>query len=475
MSVHFKKIFILACLVYFLAAIFSKGYHHFDEHFQILEMANYKLGNIPFEEMPWELGHQMRPAIQPFIAYVVITVFDTLGIENPFTVAWFLRLLSACLALFVYYQLFRLYKPRFSSNKWLARAYLMTSLLLWYLIYNGVRFSSENWSALILAFAYVLYFKEGEKERKNFIIIGLLFGLAFSIRFQTALMTSGFMLWMLAVNREKVKSIFYQIIGIILGIGLGLLADWWFYEEVTISAWNYLDQNIIQNKVNNFVIRPWTFYFERFFGQGIPPISIVTTLCVLLFMLLKRKHALTWMLVPFLLVHFYIGHKELRFLFTIIPFLPFIILTVLEECQRRWKILDVLWLRKVMVFTFWINILFVLVASFRPADPYIGFYEKIYEEIDSEAKLYYIKHNPYHRITNLYFYKPEALSIEEWTSKTDVDETMPTYLVIRGKTSLPEEISSDQLIFSTFPVWLQKFNFNKWQEKSGAMKMYRLN
>ena len=57
-----KEKFILPIgLLFFLcAAFFSKGYFHADEHFQLLEFANYALEN---QENPiWEYQEKIRPS-----------------------------------------------------------------------------------------------------------------------------------------------------------------------------------------------------------------------------------------------------------------------------------------------------------------------------------------------------------------------------------------------------------------------------
>ena len=60
------------CLVTLLYAAFSLGTYHPDEHFQILEYAHMKLFGTPTpDHLPWEYLLQMRPGIQPFVAWAV--------------------------------------------------------------------------------------------------------------------------------------------------------------------------------------------------------------------------------------------------------------------------------------------------------------------------------------------------------------------------------------------------------------------
>ena len=82
-----------------VTAIFSSGYDFADEHFQILEFANYKLGNTTAATLPWEFEAQMRPALQPFIAFVIIKFMNMLSLSNPFLIAGILRLISVIIAM----------------------------------------------------------------------------------------------------------------------------------------------------------------------------------------------------------------------------------------------------------------------------------------------------------------------------------------------------------------------------------------
>src|ERR1700757_84805 len=82
----YSKYFIWGLLINIVAAWFSVGYHHPDEHFQILEVCNYKLENSPVTDLPWEFAAKIRPGLQPFIAYCFITVFNAVGINSPFII-----------------------------------------------------------------------------------------------------------------------------------------------------------------------------------------------------------------------------------------------------------------------------------------------------------------------------------------------------------------------------------------------------
>ena len=51
------------------AIVWSRGYHHPDEHFQVLEFIGWKLGLVPIEKMPWELPERMRPWLHALLFF----------------------------------------------------------------------------------------------------------------------------------------------------------------------------------------------------------------------------------------------------------------------------------------------------------------------------------------------------------------------------------------------------------------------
>jgi phosphatidylinositol glycan class B len=63
-------------LIFSVAAYFMVGSLHADEHYQILEFANYKRGLVQAKQLPWEFGARLRPAIQPTMAFFLLEFFE---------------------------------------------------------------------------------------------------------------------------------------------------------------------------------------------------------------------------------------------------------------------------------------------------------------------------------------------------------------------------------------------------------------
>ena len=85
--------------VHLLAAWNNGGYLNPDEHFQILEFAQFKLGRQSVEALAWEFAAQMRPALQPWVADGAIRLANAVGVASPFLIAFGLRVLSTVLAM----------------------------------------------------------------------------------------------------------------------------------------------------------------------------------------------------------------------------------------------------------------------------------------------------------------------------------------------------------------------------------------
>src|SRR5690606_2039502 len=94
-----KNLIYLSILIHIIAAWFSVGFYHPDEHYQIIEFANYKLGGIPATELPWEFPAEMRPAFQPLMAYIIFKIAG-LFTSDAYILAFILRLISGLASLF---------------------------------------------------------------------------------------------------------------------------------------------------------------------------------------------------------------------------------------------------------------------------------------------------------------------------------------------------------------------------------------
>ena len=468
-----KYVYTSGFIVLIIAAFFSRGYHHIDEHIQILEFAGLKLNKTVAENLPWEYHKQMRSAIQPVIVVFLSRIFNVIGIDDPFTITLFLRLLSASLGFLSMYLIYKAYYKSITDltlKKW----FLFLSFFLWFLIYNNVRFSSESWSGSIFIVAFALLHTKQSPKQRYFLYIGFLLGLSFLFRYQTGLLIAGLISWFLLVKKNAGNALFLML-GFLVAIGLGMLIDRWFYGKWTITIWNYFEQNILLNKVSGFGIKPWWFYFYDVFIRAVPPFSILYIICFILVFLFKRKDVLTWTLLPFLLIHFIIGHKETRFLFPLIGFLPIFIIKSIEIIQEKWnKAFPQNKYLKIFAKVFWVvNVVLLFVIAFKPANPEISLFQKIYSGYPEPVTIYYTEKDPY---LNIYYYRRANLEIVEMDSVGRINWTdQKKILIITSDTTILKQIGDrKKLIYSTYPDWIKRFNFNQWMERTNYFRIYEL-
>ncbi|MEZ0310179.1 MAG: hypothetical protein ACAI38_00300, partial [Myxococcota bacterium] len=83
--------------LHLVAALLSKGYHHPDEYFQILEFARHKLLGTDGSELAWEYGARIRPWLQPAFYAAIIKGLSIAGLSNPFSQTLVLRLASSAI------------------------------------------------------------------------------------------------------------------------------------------------------------------------------------------------------------------------------------------------------------------------------------------------------------------------------------------------------------------------------------------
>ena len=328
-----RSLITLAVFIHVIAAVGSTGYYHSDEHFQILEFAGLKLGFNSPTDMPWEYRLEMRPAIQPALAYVLIEFLGSIGLDNPFHSAIILRLCSAAIGLASAWLLYAALVRELRSET-LRRWFLALSLTTWFVVYIHIRYSAESWSGAMF-FAglgvYLLAADQHKPQPKLILLAGLLFGLSFAFKAQVGVLLAGFGGWLLAIKRPNVSHLARLGVGFASVVGLSICVDRWFYGHWTLTSWNYLNANIMQHNLARFSQEPWWYYFKAIIEAAIPPYSIVLMLGIAAYCIRYWSSPITFAVIPYLLVHMALGHKELRFLFPLVNAVPTMLVLGLQK------------------------------------------------------------------------------------------------------------------------------------------------
>ena len=308
---------------------------------------------------------------------------------------------------------------------------------------------------LVLGFSFYLNSLEVNKKGAlwSSFFSGIFLGASYLSKYQLAICVMFLWFWSLAFKKNEKTKIFLCAFGIALMILLGPVIDLWGYKEWTFAPWNYFDINILQGKANDYGVDPWWYYFNKILLKGIPPLSLYIFLSLGIFAFKKYKHPITWVMIPFFLTHLLISHKELRFLFPLIPFVPLIIFFTYKNYPSFFP-------QKLVSFCLVLNSILLLIILFRPAHSALNLYRKVYQH--GVRKLYYKDVNPY-QMTNLqvYFYRPEGLELIQRS------ETHTGY-VFRSNFQDYQRVKEKgcEIFFLNYPSWLIKRNDFDWASRS---------
>ncbi|HSZ24527.1 MAG TPA: hypothetical protein VK766_02355 [Cytophagaceae bacterium] len=463
----------ISIVLHIITSILSIGYHQGDEHFQILEFAGLKIGFNAPENLAWEFHYQMRPAIQPFFAVLAIKAFDFFSLTDPFIQTILFRMISSILSLVSMVAFILAFIDDF-DNAVLKKWFITTSLLLWCLLYIDVRFSSEGWSAsfLVLGVAMLRWYLDKNVEQNKIyylILTGFIIGLSFVCRYQTGTFIIGLALWLFFIKKETFKTFSSLFIGAIAAVVIGIWIDYWFYGKITLTAFNYFTQNILENKVSNYGVSPWWYYFSDVIENGYVFFGVLCVFSFLILLLRNPKNIFVWSILPFIHIHSLIGHKESRFLFPILKFAPYIVLFSFVLLSRYKKIIDLILSRQSFVFFMSINAVLIVASCFTPAEYYIGVIRHIEYTYEEPIHFYYTdNNNPYENYGLFnHFYNKKRVIWEkiDTLSKMKIEKNRTTLLITTNKKKL-DNVTDLRFckIYQPFPEFLTE-NLTGWASR----------
>lgn len=479
----YRKIFLFGLLVQIIAAWFSVGYNHSDEHFQVLEFCNYKLGLSPAAALPWEFGAQCRPALQPFIAYCVCKLLMLPGMYNPFWAAFLLRLGMGALTWVVTCRIVSLMLPTFATEKG-RRVFTWCSFLLWFVPYVGVRFSAENCAGVLFFLAISLLLNVNEyvsvKRGMRLLFAGLLLGFTLFLRLQMAFAFLGLGLWLILYSKWRISDWLLIIVAGMAAIGMGVLTDHWLYGDWVFTPYNYYYVNIVQHKAANFGTSPWWEYFILFIDYAVPPISIILLPLFLYGVWKKPRHLFTWTSVAFIAGHCLIAHKEMRFLLPMSMAFIYLVCSAVDVLSARYDCKK--GFRSALSLVAGLNIVLLAIKILTPAHEAVNYFKFVYNYAQKQpTTLISYKNSPYSPIgLEMNFYKPASLQTFVANNTEDITGVL-SQSKNRSVLFLNPEIHQLPLItpfakeniYCILPDW-PVININDWESRSYIWSIYKL-
>lgn len=334
---------ILGCIILWvshtLAAYFSFGFHHPDEHFQIYEFAHSFLGWSDPQHLPWEYQAHIRPWFQPLLHAGIMKAFAAFDAFEPSRVAFFCRLLYGWANVALLIAMGRSFQRRFS----LSPLWFLLIASIWFFPYIHVRTSSENLSGIFLGVAFLQLWR----STPSVFAAGVAFGFAFLARYQIALGLAGLALAWLIQDRRIHRLHFQMLLGFLIPVVLGIGLDRWGYGEWVFSAYRYFTVNLVQGVAATYNPYPW-YQYLIWIGQLNPVVSLPLFFGALVYSWRRKLDLLTGFVFTFFILHWGLTNKEYRFLFPILNFVPW----MMAVSFAKWDHL----LKRPAFWVFWIFI-----------------------------------------------------------------------------------------------------------------------
>jgi len=454
LSTKSKKYILIGLVFHLIAIVFSIGFYTHDEQREVLQIVGFKLGMYDSSYLSFQFQSMLRSWLHPLI-YILPSKLYLLFFElNPFNLAFIYRLISSLLGIVSLWLMYTSFSKRFQDTfQRFQDTFFFFAGLLWFLPFLHARTANENLCTSFFIFG--LYYLMKEVTFKNAILAGALFSLSFILRVQLAFMIAPTVLWFLLFDRYPIKKYLVLTLSFFVVLAFNTMIDSYYYGRFSFTPYNYFYINIVQKYAAQFGVTPWYDYFLQALKDGGPPLSLLFIIVYLTLWIRFPKSLLTWISLPFFIVHSLVGHKELRFIFPMIFFLPAILAYLICELKIELK-------RKWIIFFLVFNIPPLLYASFVPASNLMKYYKYLYNKPAVVSKVYVT--SPHEDFTKFYLkndVKYELYKTEEMNSLVASDKKVYFFAMNLKERNLLLEHSQCQIDFSLFPVWMYELEFIK--------------
>ena len=488
---------IVSLLIHILAAIFSIGFYLYDEHYQILEFAWMKSGHSTLDNMAWEYTSMCRPSLQPWIA---IAVFKLMGMTDPFKMVFVLRLFSSLLG-FASLVPFCLLGMQWLKNDLSRKIFPFLLAVLPIISFVHARFSSEGFGGTFTMFGIVFLLISQTKDIAGIpgkayfylFLSGISFAIAFVCRIQMGLAFPGILFWAIFIEKIKFRKLLVIGLTVLMVLVICAILDRLYYGVWVNTLWLYFKINLLEGKANSFGTSPFSFFFSETIIKAGYIWGVLFVATIIIGWLSRPMNIFTLAFAPYFILHCFIGHKELRFLFPMVSALPLFIAFAVEylkihHLNPKQIVLKIASLILAVIFPFSI-LLWTWDTCLSPAR--VEFYAYKYldryrSERMSLISMYYPE-GPYgpEGHLNMDVYKPHSL-VKKYHMpdapqiKQIVDSSKyPVFLYIPSSDAKTPEVLLESgvhysLEYASLPSWFMPIMHWRWIYYQPSIMVYRL-
>ena len=302
-----------------LATVFSKGYGWHDDQFLIIEIAQSWVDGVDYYSwLPFADGSNPPEGFSFFyvgLHYLLFSFFEFIGIFDPQFKMLLVRLLHAFWSMLIIYYGYKI--TLHLSN--ISSANIVGWMLSVFWIFPMISVRNLTEYVCIPLILYGLWIIIKSNKDTKFLLwfwAGVVLGMAFNIRFQTALLIGSIGLVMLFQNKWK-GALIVALGGITSIVIIQGGIDYLVWGKPLVQLFEYVNYNM--HNAAKYIVSPWYTYILFLAGILIPPISIFI---IIGFFKQWRKLLIIFLpILIFLIFHSYYPNKQERFVVTIIPML----------------------------------------------------------------------------------------------------------------------------------------------------------
>jgi GPI mannosyltransferase 3 len=489
---HFRRCLAASAFLFVVYAIFSVGYLHGDEYFQTVEFASSKRGITNPADLPWEYPAKMRSWLQPAFYVVVGEAAEALGIRRPMAQLLVFRLITGLVAWSALWTLIIAGRRWIDGEEQRGRLYSIAGLL-WLLPFLGVRTSGETAATAALCFAIAsLEWRADLQDRVlrflAAVLGGIALGLCFGLRYPSGAMAAGAGLWYLYSTRQRLSLFVALALGATLALGLGVIIDRWGYGTTTFPVYSYLYQNFIEGKAAGYGTAPFFAYLYLPLANPMAPVAFLLLAATLIAWVRRPCSALTWASAPYVALLCIPAHKETRFLYPLVPFLPFFVVFALASEPSARFASAFKWVssgRRLHLSYVW-NACGLVAVLFIPLRPEFTLYQMLETRsyategllevalVHPPGRTLYWYHYLHHAFIEPKNLRLTSVSVVELEAKRTRGETF--LAIVDSPRRVPEPAawvrSRCTREWSSWPAWLEPYNYFGWQERSTWLELH---
>ena len=448
-------------LVTLVTAKFSEVFFQADEHYQVLEFMSYKLGITGAADLPWEFSARIRPWMQPFLAWLVAKPLMIAGIRDAFTLTFAVRLATGCASLVALVAFARLMLGDLGRPDE-KRAYARMLPFMGFLPYLFVRTSSESLSTGFFTLGLVMAIRAARSgSLRRIAVAGVLCGMAFECRFQSAILVLGLLAWLMLQARARASLLAAFAGGCLVPVAAALPVDRWGYGVWCFPPWGYFDINLVQGLAARMSgSAPFYAYAYLIPGNIFFPIAAFLLVAMIVACVRNPRSYVTWVTAPFFVVHCILARKDERFLFPLaILATSYPVLAFSPSKDRLFAGFGRLWgyrrsiLAKAVGWSAAAAMAFLAVYPFG-IRPHVKMDKYLYRTYPHGLTAYSFSAIPF---TGLPMYRPPHFRSERLSSRAELDALLakgPVYLFSETPTlpagTLPSGVGA-ALLYSEFP------------------------